>query len=108
MIFLSFPLILNSTGILAASSTTSGWSSGALEITFAKSLVLFALVMGIDESGRAKIPLVCALATAIASVVYLLLVKKLSVGAINIIGGILTCAMIFMPHGNTFGFLALF
>ena len=29
-------------------------------------------------------------------------------GVINIIGGILTCAMIFMPHGNTFGFLALF
>lgn len=79
-----------------------------ITISVTSCVVLFALVMGIDESGRAKIPLVCALATAIASVVYLLLAKKLSVGVINIIGGILTCAMIFMPHGNTFGFLALF
>jgi hypothetical protein len=30
------------------------------------------------------------------------------VGAINVIGGILTCAMIFMPRGNTAGFLILF
>lgn len=79
-----------------------------ITISVTSCVVLFALVMGIDESGRAKIPLVCALATAIASVVYMLLVKKVSVGAINIIGGILTCAMIFMPHGNTFGFLFLF
>lgn len=71
-------------------------------------IVLIALVMGIDESGRAKIPLVCALATALASVVYMLLAKKLSVGAINIVGCILTCAMIFMPQGNTTGFLVLF
>ena len=71
-------------------------------------IVLIALVMDIDESGRAKIPLVCALATALASVVYMLLAKKFSVGIINIIGGILTCAMIFMPRGNTFGFLVLF
>ena len=71
-------------------------------------IVLIALVMDIDESGRAKIPLVCALATALASVVYMLLAKKLSVGAINIVGGILTCAIIFMPRGNTAGFLILF
>lgn len=71
-------------------------------------IVLFALVMGIDESGRAKIPLVCAAATVLSSVVYLLLAKKLSTGAINIIGGILTCAMIFMPRDNTAGFLILF
>ena len=71
-------------------------------------IVLFALVMDIDESGRAKIPLVCAAATALASVVYMALAKKLSVGAINIIGGILTCGMIFMPRGNTTGFLILF
>lgn len=71
-------------------------------------IVLIALVMDIDESGRAKIPLVCAAATALASVVYLVLAKKLSVGAINVIGGILTCAMIFMPRGNTAGFLILF
>jgi hypothetical protein len=64
--------------------------------------------MGIDESGRAKIPLVCAAATVLSSVVYLLLSKKLSTGTINIIGGVLTCAMIFMPYGNTAGFLALF
>lgn len=71
-------------------------------------IVLIALVMDIDQSGRAKIPLVCALATALASVVYMLLSKNLSVGAINITGGILTCAMIFMPQGNTTGFLILF
>jgi hypothetical protein len=71
-------------------------------------VVLFALVMGIDESGRAKIPLVCAAATVLSSVVYLLLSKKLSTATINIIGGVLTCAMIFMPYGNTVGFLALF
>ena len=71
-------------------------------------IVLIALVMGIDESGRAKIPLVCALATALASVVYMLLKKWLSVGAINIIGGVLTCAMIFLPWNNSFGFLVLF
>lgn len=71
-------------------------------------IVLIALVMDIDESGRAKIPLICALATACASVLYMFLSKKLSVGAINIIGGILTCAMIFLPRGNTGGFLALF
>ena len=71
-------------------------------------VVLFALVMGIDESGRAKIPLVCAAATVLSSVVYLLLSKKLSTATINIIGGVLTCAMIFMPYGNTAGFLALF
>ena len=70
-------------------------------------IVLIALVMDIDESGRAKIPLVCAAATALASVVYGLLNKKFSVGVINIIGGILTCSMIFLPRGNTYGFLAL-
>ena len=41
-------------------------------------------------------------------ITYLLLEKKLSVGMINIIGGVLTCAMIFMPRGNTAGFLILF
>lgn len=68
-------------------------------------IVLIAAVMGLDESGRAKIPLVTALATALASVVYMLLAKKLSVGAINIVGGLLTCALIFLPWNNTWGFL---
>ena len=48
-------------------------------------IVLIALVMDIDESGRAKIPLVCALATALASVVYMLLAKScLSVLSISL------------------------
>ena len=68
-------------------------------------IVLIAKVMGIDESGRAKIPLAIALATALASVVYLVLSKKLSVGAINIVGGALTCALIFLPWNHTWGFL---
>jgi MFS family permease len=68
-------------------------------------IVLIAAVMGLDESGRAKIPLVTALATALASVVYMLLAKKLSVGAINIVGGVLTCALIFLPWNHTWGFL---
>jgi hypothetical protein len=68
-------------------------------------IVLIAAVMGIDESGRAKIPLVTALATALASVVYMVLSKFLSVGAINIVGGVLTCSLIFLPWGNTLGFL---
>ena len=68
-------------------------------------IVLIAAVMGIDESGRGKIPLVIALATALASVVYMFLAKKLSVGAINIVGGALTCSLIFLPWGNSTGFL---
>ena len=68
-------------------------------------IVLIAAVMGIDESGRAKIPLVTALATALASLVYMVLSKKLSVGAINIVGGALTCALIFLPWNHTWGFL---
>lgn len=68
-------------------------------------IVLIAAVMGIDESGRAKIPLIQALATAMASVVYMLLSKFLKVGGINIVGGALTCALIFLPWNNTWGFL---
>lgn len=71
-------------------------------------IVLIALVMGIDESGRAKLPLVCALATACASVLYLLLEKKLPVSTINILGGVLTCAMIFLPRSSTWGFLCVY
>ncbi len=70
-------------------------------------IVLIAAVMGIDESGRAKIPLVLALATAMASVVYMLLSKFMKVGGINIVGGALTCALIFLPWNNTWGFLAV-
>lgn len=68
-------------------------------------IVLIAAVMGIDESGRAKIPLIQALATAMASVVYMLLSKFMKVGGINIVGGALTCALIFLPWNNTWGFL---
>lgn len=70
-------------------------------------IVLIAAVMGIDESGRAKIPLVLALATAMASLVYMLLSKFMKVGGINIVGGALTCALIFLPWNNTWGFLAV-
>ena len=68
-------------------------------------IVLIAAVMGIDESGRAKIPLIQALATAMASVVYMLLSKFMKVGGINIVGGALTCALIFLPWNDTWGFL---
>lgn len=68
-------------------------------------IVLIAAVMGIDESGRAKIPLIQALATAMASVVYMVLSKFMKVGGINIVGGALTCALIFLPWNNTWGFL---
>jgi Na+/melibiose symporter-like transporter len=70
-------------------------------------IVLIAAVMGLDESGRAKIPLILALATAMASVVYMLLSKFMHVGAINIVGGALTCALIFLPWNSTWGFLAV-
>lgn len=70
-------------------------------------IVLFALVMDIDESGRAKIPMVCALATVLASVIYIALRKNLSMGILNIVGGILTCALVFLPRGNTQGFLLM-
>ena len=72
------------------------------------SIVLIATVMGIDESGQAKIPLVCAVATFCASGLYVLLSKKLSVSAINIIGSVLLLALLFLPRGNSFGFLTLY
>lgn len=72
------------------------------------SIVLIATVMDIDESGRAKIPLVCAIATFCSSGLYVLLSKKLSVSAINIIGSILMLSLLFLPYGNTPVFLALY
>ena len=70
-------------------------------------IVMIAVVMGIDDSGRAKIPLVMAVATAMASLVYMLLSKFMKVGGINIVGGALTCALIFLPWNSTWGFLAV-
>lgn len=71
-------------------------------------IVLIALVMDIDESGRAKIPLICAVATACSSGVYMLLCKRFSVSFICLVGGILSCGLIFLPRGNSTLFLAIY
>ena len=72
------------------------------------SIALIALAMGIRESDAASLPVICSCAYIGACALFAFVEHRMSVVTIGLIGGAMTLAMIFLPHGNSTVFMLLF